>query len=215
LKSKGFRNVDIAPEGVDPAHYVLANPPARIPGLIVYVGRVKKYKGLDTLLRTMLLLGKTHPGAKMIVAGTGDDVPRLQAMTKDLGLSGAVTFEGFVTDPRKVELYHQAAVVVNSSLKEGWGLTSIEANACGTPVVATDVPGLCDSVRHDETGFLVPFGDAPAFAASLKKLLDDSTLWARISENARRWAAAHTWEPAFQKTRDALVAVLGASHARA
>jgi glycosyltransferase involved in cell wall biosynthesis len=138
-------------------------------------------------------------------------VPRLRALAEELGIAHAVEFLGFVSAQRKVELYHEAMVVLNSSRKEGWGLTSIEANACGTPVVATDVPGLCDSVRDGETGFLVPFGDAPAFAAAVERLLDDGALWQSFSENGRRWAAAHTWEPAYEVTRAALLAACGES----
>ena len=207
LLDKGFRNVGIAPEGVDPARYVLDAAPARDPNLLLYVGRVKRYKGLDTLLRALALLRTRRPAVRLAIAGSGDDVPRLRALAETLGIAGAVDFAGFVSERRKVELYHEAAVVLNSSRKEGWGLTSIEGNACGAPVVATDVPGLCDSVRDGETGFLVPFGDAAAFAAATERLLDDPELWKTMSENGRRWAAAHTWVPAYEVTRDALIAV--------
>lgn len=205
LREKGFRNVGIAPEGVDPAAYVLEDPPPRDRSLLLYVGRVKRYKGLDTLLRALAILRARRPGVRLAVAGSGDDLPRLRALASSLGVADAVDFLGFVSARRKVELYHEAAVVLNSSRKEGWGLTSIEANACGAPVVATDVPGLCDSVRHGETGFLVPFGDAEAFADATGRLLEDDALWRSFSENGRRWAARHTWEPAYEVTRDALL----------
>ncbi len=212
LLSKGFRRVDIAPEGVELSRYVLPHIPERKKDLILYVGRVKRYKGLDVLLRALVLLLPRHPEMRLAVAGSGDDVPRLRDLAAQLGVESSVDFLGFVTETRKVELYHEAMIVVNSSLKEGWGLTSIEANACGTPVVATDVPGLCDSVRNGETGFLVPFGDADAFARSMERLLEDSQLWLTFSENARRWAEAHTWEPAYLKTREALLAAYEEHH---
>jgi glycosyltransferase involved in cell wall biosynthesis len=215
LLGKGFRNVTIAPEGVDPASCVLEAPPARNPSLLLYVGRVKRYKGLDTLLHALAILRARRPGIRLAIAGSGDDVPRLRALAVTLGIAEAVDFAGFVSEQRKVELYHEAALVLNSSRKEGWGLTSIEANACGTPVVATDVPGLCDSVRDGETGFLVPFGDAAAFAAAAERLLDDDDLWRTFSANGRRWAAAHTWEPAYEVTRAALLAAAGEKTGRA
>jgi len=208
LKHKGFRNVDIAPEGVDPKESVIDDPPARDPNLLLYVGRVKRYKGLDTLLHALALLRAQRPAIRLCIAGSGDDVPRLKTLAVSLGIADAVDFAGFVSARRKAELYHEASVVLNSSRKEGWGLTSIEGNACGAPVVATDVPGLCDSVRDGETGFLVPFGDAPAFADAVGRLLDDPVLWKTFSDNGRRWAAAHTWEPAYEVTRDALNTVL-------
>ena len=217
LRAKGFRDVDIAPEGVDPAAYVLDVPPPRNPSLLLYVGRVKRYKGLDTLLRALAVLRARRPDLpdlRLAVAGSGDDLPRLRALADSLGIASSVDFLGFVSARRKVELYHEAAVVLNSSRKEGWGLTSIEGNACGAPVVATDVPGLCDSVRDGETGFLVPFGDAEAFATATERLLTDSALWRAFSENGRRWAARHTWVPAYEVTRDALIAAAKRGGAR-
>ena len=212
--SKGFQRVDIAPEGVELARYVLPNPPARKPELLLYVGRVKRYKGLDVLLQAQAILLPRKPGLRLAVAGSGDDVPRLKKLAAELDVASSVDFLGFVSEAEKMKLYHEARVVVNSSLKEGWGLTSIEANACGTPVVATDVPGLCDSVRHGETGFLVPFGNAKAFSESLEQLLENSELWQKFSDNGRRWAAKHSWEPAYIKTRDALLAAVEESHGR-
>ncbi len=214
LAAKGFHPVSIAAEGVDPERYRLAAPPAREPNLVLYVGRVKRYKGLDVLLRALRALREKRPATRLAIAGTGDDTPRLRKLARDLGQEAAVDFLGFVSEARKIELYHRAAVVVNSSLKEGWGLTSIEANACGAPVVATDVPGLCDSVRHGETGFLVPFGDAAAFAQRLEQVLGDPGVWQRLSDHGRTWAAAHTWEPAYRETRAALLAAYGEWNAR-
>ncbi len=205
LLRKGFRHVEIAPEGVDLAFYRQSAPSPRRKGLILYLGRIKRYKGLDVLLEALCLLKQKHPGARLAIAGTGDDSPRLRRLAEKWGIADRVDFLGFVDDPRKVELYYASEVVVNSSRKEGWGLTSIEANACGTPVVATDVPGLCDSVQHGSTGFLVPFGDAVGFAKALETLLTDSETWQRFSDNARQWAEAHTWEPAYEITRASIL----------
>jgi glycosyltransferase involved in cell wall biosynthesis len=194
--------VDIAPEGVDLARY---RPLDVTKGrAIVYVGRIKRYKRLDVIFSAAAGLKADFPDLEVQVAGSGDDVPRLKALAESLGMGAWTHFLGFVSEEKKVELYAKARVVVNSSLKEGWGLTSIEANACGTPVVATDVPGLCDSVRHGETGFLVPFGDVGGFAAALRRLLDGPEAGA-MREKALAWAGRHTWEPAYEVTRDALV----------
>ncbi len=206
LEEKGFRRVDIAPEGLELAPYLSPPTSDRKTNLLLYVGRVKRYKELDILLKSVALLLPRKPELRLVVAGSGDDIPRLRRLAQKLGVEAAVDFLGYVSEARKIELYHQARIVVNSSRKEGWGITNIEANACGTPVVATDVPGLCDSVRDKETGFLVPFGDVGAFAAALERLLDDAALWLRLSENGPPWAAAHNWEQAYHKTRAALLA---------
>ncbi len=205
LLGKGFTRVDIAPEGVDLKRYLSRYPVKESNGKILYVGRIKKYKGLDVILKAAAQLKSEFPNLQIDIAGSGDDVPRLKELAKSLQMESWTNFLGFVTEDTKIDLYSKAQVVVNSSLKEGWGLTSIEANACGTVVVATDVPGLCDSVREGETGFLVPFGDAKAFAAALKKILSDPAHAEKMRENGLAWAAQHTWEKAFIVTRDALV----------
>ncbi|MDB5049966.1 MAG: glycosyl transferase group 1 [Fibrobacteres bacterium] len=205
LLAKGFGNVAIAPEGADLALYRPPADAAKSGRKILYVGRIKRYKGLDVILRAAAKIKAAFPDLEMQIAGSGDDVPRLKELAKSLGMDGWTQFLGFVSEAKKVELYGAAQVVVNSSLKEGWGLTSIEANACGTPVVATDVPGLCDSVRDGETGFLVPFGDVDAFAAALGRILADPAAAGTMREKALAWGGAHTWEKAFEVTRDALL----------
>jgi glycosyltransferase involved in cell wall biosynthesis len=206
LMDKGFGDVAIAPEGVDLGLYRPPSEPGKTGRKILYVGRIKRYKGLDVILKAAARLKAEFPDLAVEIAGSGDDVPRLKELARSLGMEAWTHFLGFVSEAKKVELYGAAQVVVNSSLKEGWGLTSIEANACGTPVVATDVPGLCDSVRDGETGFLVPFGDVDSFAAALRRILADPAVAASMRDKALAWANAHTWEKAYEVTRDALLA---------
>jgi glycosyltransferase involved in cell wall biosynthesis len=205
LIAKGFGKVDIAPEGADLALYRPPEDPAKRGMKILYVGRIKRYKGLDVILEAAARLKPKYPDLEIQIAGSGDDVPRLKELAAGLGMRAWTHFLGFVTEAKKVELYGAARVVVNSSLKEGWGLTSIEANACGTPVVATDVPGLCDSVRDGETGYLVPFGDVEAFATALDRVLADPAAAEAMRTRALAWANSHTWEKAYEVTRDALL----------
>lgn len=204
LMSLGLRDVVDVGEGVDLSGYA---PPAageRDPDLLLYLGRIKKYKGLDALLHTVAALVARHPGIRLEVAGSGDDVPRLQDLARTLGISERVRFLGRVTEEEKISLYRRASVALNSSLKEGWGLTSIEANGCGTPVVASNVPGLCDSVRDGETGFLVPFGDHAAMAERVGRILSDPALAAGMRESCLAWAAAHTWDRVADRTEEVL-----------
>jgi glycosyltransferase involved in cell wall biosynthesis len=76
---------------------------------------------------------------------------------------------------------------------EGWGITTIEANACGTPVVAADVPGLRDSVRDMETGYLVPHGDTNGFASRILAIIEDQKLRERLAEQSVLWAQQFDW----------------------
>jgi glycosyltransferase involved in cell wall biosynthesis len=85
-------------------------------------------------------------------------------------------------------------------MKEGWGLTVIESNACGTPSIAADVPGLRDAVLEGETGLLYPHGDIGALSACMLRLLEDGALRRNLGEGAVRWAATFDWEDAAERT---------------
>lgn len=200
----GLREVIDVGEGVDLEGYA---PPAdgeRDPDLLLYLGRIKKYKGLDVLIRTVALLKDRFPKVRLEVAGSGDDVPRLTEIANSLGVADRVKFLGRVSEADKIDLYRRSMVALNSSLKEGWGLTSIEANGCGTPVVASDVPGLCDSVQDGKTGFLVPFGDAEAMAERVGRILGDPVLAARLQAQSLEWARFHTWDRVADRTEEAI-----------
>ncbi len=205
LRSLGILDVVNVGEGVDLEGYGPPVPGERDPNLLLYLGRVKKYKGLDVLIHTVALLKNRFPELRLEVAGSGDDVPRLTEIAKSLGVSDRVKFLGRVTEAQKIGLYRRAMVALNSSLKEGWGLTSIEANGCGTPVVASDVPGLCDSVQDGQTGFLVPFGNAQAMADRVERILSDPSLAESLQEQSLLWAHAHTWEKVAERTEEVLL----------
>ncbi|MGH7674875.1 MAG: glycosyltransferase, partial [Gemmatimonadales bacterium] len=86
------------------------------------------------------------------------------------------------------------------SPKEGWGISNVEAAACGTPALASDSPGLRESVRHGESGYLVPHGDAAALAGRMVELAGDAGLVVRLGEGARRFAVSLSWERAGRAT---------------
>jgi glycosyltransferase involved in cell wall biosynthesis len=158
------------------------------------VGRLKRYKSLDTLLAAGALIRKTYPQVRIIIAGVGDDLPRLHRRARSLGVEGMVSFPGYVTLERKVELMRSSIALVVPSPKEGWGLTAVEANACGTPVLASKSPGLVESVKQDVSGLHVPHGDARALADAMARLMDNSALHERLSRGALEWATRFEWD---------------------
>jgi glycosyltransferase involved in cell wall biosynthesis len=169
---------------------------------IVHVGRLKRYKSTDHLLQATKLLTERGWGKdgnkdlKVAIVGDGDDVPRLKEMTSQLGLDRLVEFTGFIPEEKKVEYYQQAAVLVENSVKEGWGLIVMEANACGTPVVAARSPGLVDSVNDGETGFLYEYGNVPELADKIERLLTDSRLRTEMGQKGIAWADKYSWDNA-------------------
>jgi glycosyltransferase involved in cell wall biosynthesis len=163
---------------------------------IAYIGRLARYKQVDVLLRAAAKLARRVPDLSLDIIGKGADRERLEAVARELGILDRTRFHGFVDDETRDRLLAQARVCVCPSTKEGWGLTVIESNALATPVVATDAPGLRDSVDEGRTGFLVPDGDADAFAERIGRLLDDDALWRRTAEAALAWSRSFDWDVA-------------------
>jgi glycosyltransferase involved in cell wall biosynthesis len=163
---------------------------------VVYVGRLERYKRVDVFLHAMAALRERFPRAEILVIGRGSAAKDLARLAQELGLAERTRFTGFVSDDERDALVADARVCVCPSTKEGWGLTVIESNALGTPVVATDAPGLRDSVRHGETGLLVPDGNVPAFAREIRRLIEDDALWDRLSVAGLDWSKRFDWDAA-------------------
>jgi len=187
-------DVEIVHNGVDHDGYGPDESMRSPDPLIACVTRLRKYKGVHLLLRAMVKVREQIPDAKLVVTGRGDYEPRLHTLAADLELGDAVEFAGFVAREEKANLYRRAKVVVNPSAKEGWGLTVIEANACGTPVVAARAPGLRDSVIDNETGLLYPHRDTDAMAAAIVKLLKDEGLRTKLGDKSLQWSKEFTWD---------------------
>jgi glycosyltransferase involved in cell wall biosynthesis len=178
--------------------------------LIGYVGRIKRYKSIDHLVRAAKIVFARFPNARLEIAGTGDYLNPLVALVQQLGMADRVRFRGYVSEKEKVGILRRAHVVVNTSSKEGWGVTVIEANACGTPVIASDVPGLRDAVVDGKTGFLVPYGDISAFADKITEVLSDTALRAELSRGAMEWAKRFNWDDSAAATLRVIEEVLSA-----
>jgi glycosyltransferase involved in cell wall biosynthesis len=168
--------------------------------MVGYFGRLKKYKSVEQFLDALARIRPAHPGLRAVVVGEGDHRPALEQYAGALGLAECVRFTGFVDEKRKVELLQEVWFAVNTSSKEGWGLTVIEANACGTMVLASNVPGLRDAVRDSETGLLYEYGNIDDLSAKMALLLGDAALRERLGEEAFRWASTFDWDNAARET---------------
>jgi glycosyltransferase involved in cell wall biosynthesis len=171
-----------------------------------YLGRLRRYKGVDLVIRAFAAMQSS--AATLEIAGTGDDRPRLERLVASLDLGRRVRFLGFVSEADKRALLRRAWGLAFASPKEGWGITNLEAAACGTPVVASDSPGLRESVRNEETGFLVPHGDVGAMAAALDRLAGSPALVASLGARGRQFAETFTWERSALETEAHLEAVV-------
>ncbi len=166
--------------------------------LILYLGRLKAYKSIDVLIKAFKKITKNIPDARLVIAGGGDEKHKLQQLTVSLGLKERVIFTDKVSEEKKLSLLQKAWVFVYPSMMEGWGISALEANACATPVVASDVPGLRESVRNPHTGYLVEHGNVNKFARRIEELLTDHKLRNKMSKNAVSWAAQFSWQKSYR-----------------
>ncbi len=166
--------------------------------MIMYLGRLQYYKSLNIFIRAAEQVLKKYPHAQFVIAGEGEERKNLEAFTKKLNIAHKIKFLGKVDEKKKISLFQKAWVFVNPSLMEGWGITTIEANACGTPAVTSHVSGLKDSVQNEKTGFLVPYGDVDAFAEKICTLIEDQKLHRQMADDSVEWAQSFRWEKSAQ-----------------
>jgi glycosyltransferase involved in cell wall biosynthesis len=198
-------HVSVARCGLTQEDYAVTVPPdRRVEPVVVFLGRLRRYKGAQHAIRALPLVRRAVPDARLHVVGDGPYRRDLERLAGALGVAGSVRFLGALTHEQKVEALNSAQVAVCPSPKEGWGLTVIEANACGVPVVASRSPGLVESVRDGVTGFLTPHGDVPALAEAVARLLNGGALRLRQADAAIAWARRFDWETCYQESREVM-----------
>ena len=198
--------VEVVHCGLDHERYFVDDtvPKAAAP-TVLYIGRLRRYKGVDWVVRVWPEVRRRVAGARLVVIGDGPHRADLERAAARTNHDGSVEFLGFLPGAEKVRHLREAWALVQPSPKEGWGLTVVEAGACGTAVVAADSPGLRDSVRRDETGLLVPYGDDAALGTALVRVLEDAPLRERLAKSGREWAARFTWPDCARRSFDALL----------
>jgi glycosyltransferase involved in cell wall biosynthesis len=179
----------VPPLGIDgpPPGY---RPASERQPLIVWLGKIRRYKRIDHAVQAMKKVAMDCPEARMVIAGRQDDSAyqsQLRRLIKDLGLSGRVSFALDLSEEEKYRLLASARALVLPSPIEGFGIVILEANVCGTPaVVSNGVPE--DAVVDGYNGLRVPFGDIDALAAGLVRVLKDDALFEALSRNATQHA---------------------------
>ena len=184
--------------GIDTKGYT-PQPASRAPTpAFAYLGRLKKYKGVHYVIRAFAQMQTRE--ATLEIAGEGDYRLRLEALARSLDLGQRVRFLGRISEPEKLTLLRRAWALVFASPKEGWGITNLEAAACATPVVASNSPGIRESVRDGDTGYLIPHSDTRAMATALDRIAASRELVERLGRAARAFAETFTWERAAEET---------------
>ena len=202
----------VIPPGVDVSHfypipgdeakmYVGLKPDDR---MVLFVGRIEPLKGVDTLIQAMSCL-QLMDGHKVHLAIIGGDpsaspqdmsaeMARLQQMCDDLCVGQLVVFLGKRDQDRLPYYYSAAELLVMPSHYESFGMVALEAMACGTPVIASEVGGLAYLVRDGETGFTVPDQEPELLSEKITWLLNDRDLHRTMSERVVEYAQDYAWE---------------------
>lgn len=221
LIEKGIpnENVVVIPNCINQEQFpfaVVRNP--ETPPIITYFGRLKRYKSVHHLLEAFALVSKEFPTARLRIMGKGDAEPELHSLAKRLGLlsemSPAIEFLGFVAEQDKARLLGESYCVVNPSMKEGWGIINIEANACGVPVIAANVPGLRDAVQHNVSGLLYEYGNVEELASVLRQILQNNELHRRLQIGALTFARQFDWHFSTQVMIDEMQSCITSSNSQ-
>ena len=168
----------------------------------IYLGALAKDKGIEDAIKVFSQILKKDKNWQFWVVGKGDEKykKRLEVRCQRLGIKVKVKFWGYVDDDKKFELLARAHVLINPSIREGWGLVNIEANAVGTPIVAYNVPGIRDSVKDGFSGILCKEKSPGYLAEEATNLVNDKWRYRKFSQQAEAWSKKFSWRASTQKS---------------
>jgi phosphatidylinositol alpha-1,6-mannosyltransferase len=190
--------VRLVPLGTDPVHFRPGVDTAQVReryGLedgrwLLTVARLTEHKGIDTGIRVLAALGQDFPDLRYAVVGSGDRLGELEALARKLRVAHRVRFLTQVPDADLPALYNNAELYLGVSRRtarqvEGFGISLVEASACGLPVVGGRSGGIQDAVREGESGLLVDADDPAEVTAAVRRVLEDSALARRLGQGGR------------------------------
>jgi glycosyltransferase involved in cell wall biosynthesis len=188
LVDLGFRKVFVVGEGLNFKPLEKLGEKGTFP-IIVFAGRLQRAKRPDHAIEAFNIVKSRVPNAELWIIGNGYFSQKLKAIS----VEGVKFFESASDDERR-DLIKKAWVLINPSVREGFGLNVIEANALGVPCVAYDVPGLRDAVINNETGLLVKSDNVEALAEAILQISTSETLRVRMSEKALTYSRGFSWD---------------------
>lgn len=193
--------IAIVEPGIDTSYFYPSQPKST-PAVLVYIGRLMKYKNIQFIIRALPELRKRVKDVTLEIGGWGDYIDDLRKIAKDEGVADAVIFSGRITEEYKRDLLSRASLFVNPSAKEGWGINNIEANLCGTVSLSSNVAGLRDSVQDGITGLLYEPDNVEDFCEKAVSVLLDSRMRESLEINAAQRAKELSWEKISQKMEE-------------
>jgi glycosyltransferase involved in cell wall biosynthesis len=186
-------NINVIPHGV------IIKKPEPLPEkekikTIVFLGALTKDKEVEDALKAFAILDRNGRFQFWVIGhGSTKYQKFLKNLCKKLNIQNKVKFWGFISQEKKFKLLARAHILVNPSIREGWGLVNIEANAMRTPVIAYRVPGLIDSVKNGESGILCRENTPEALAQESSNLVKNEKLWKMMQKSALLWSRKFSW----------------------
>lgn len=162
----------------------------------IFLGAISKDKGVFDAIKIFAGIERKDEDWQYWVVGKGtkEYINELKKLSKELGINSKIKFYGFVDEKKKFELLGKAHILINPSVREGWGLVNIEAAASGTPVVGYDVVGVRDSVKNGKTGILVGIHDIQSASEQVIRLTRDKEKYLSFIKASKSWASKFSWE---------------------
>lgn len=194
LHRHGVRQVKVLPNGTDAEPLAeLESKPLVLPLRLAAVSRLAPNKRVDHTLRAVSLLLQQGVETELTVVGTGEEETELRALASQAALRRRVRFAGQLSEEEKNAELRRAHFLVHTSLREGWGLNVIEANAMGTPAVVYPVGGLVDSTLDGQSGIVAPEEAPESVAECLVRLLKTPEKYDRLRVNAWERSKTFVW----------------------
>ncbi len=177
--------------------------------ILTFLGALSRDKGVEDAIKIFSEVNRKDDEWEYIIAGKGraDYVSMLKKTVKDLGLTGDVRFEGYLSERKKFEVLARSFCLINPSIHEGWGLVNIEANSVGTPVIAYKVKGITDSVLDGKTGLLFGVNDTHQMAMEIIKLSNDKKKYDIFTKNCLKWSSKFSWESSTEESLQLLESI--------
>lgn len=203
LERHGVRHVKVLLNGCDTVPLPeLSAKKLTTPVRLITVCRLAPNKRVDHAMRALKLLHERNVPAQLAVVGTGDISAQLKELAQQLGVVSLVEFTGSLREMEKNARLSNAHLLLHTSVREGWGLNVIEANAMGTPAMVYPVAGLVDSTIHGESGWVVENETPGALAMQIQKLLQQPEAYEKIRHYAWERSKQLQWPTILAQTSD-------------
>jgi len=203
LQSHGVRNIQVFPNGTDVTPLaVLETKRIEAPLRLVTVSRLAPNKRVDHAIKALKILLQKNADARLTIVGTGEAEPLLKQIAKELGVSGSVEFTGQLDEAKKNEQLRRAHFLVHTSVREGWGLNVIEANAMGAPAIVYPVGGLVDSTLNNETGLVTRDETPEAVAETALNILRTPEKYDFLRVGAWNRSKTFAWDKVVEPVGD-------------